>query len=152
MWMRAEKDFVEFLGSFNKNKVKYCIIGAFAVGLYGYPRYTKDMDILVEPTPGNAKKVIKALREFGFSTPDLTEKDFSQKNKVIQLGYEPIRIDLLTSIKGFGFARIWRHKTKAKFGKEEVFFIGRKELIEAKKKANRQQDRVDLKKLAERRD
>ena len=148
--MQPEKDFVEFLELFNKNKVKYCIIGAFAVGLYGYPRYTKDIDILVEPSFNNAKKIIKALREFGFSSSGLAEKDFSQENQVIQLGYEPVRIDILTSIEGFGFARIWKNKTIAKFGTIDAFFIGRKELIETKRRANRDSDRIDLKKIAKR--
>lgn len=145
--MRAEKDFVEFLKFFNKNKVRYCVVGAFAVGLYGYPRYTKDIDVLVEPSAENAKKIIRALREFGFSSPDLTEKDFAQENKIIQLGYEPVRIDVITSIEGFDFTQIWRHKTKANFGGEKVFFIGKKELMKTKKKAARPQDKVDLKKL-----
>lgn len=148
--MQPERDFVEFLELFNKNKVKYCVVGAFAVGLYGYPRYTKDIDILVEPSSKNAKKIIKALKEFGFNSPGLTEKDFSQKNQVIQLGYEPVRIDILTSIEGFDFARIWKNKTIAKFGAIDAFFMGRKELIETKRKANRDLDKIDLKKLAKR--
>ena len=148
--MRAEKDFVEFLGLFNKNRVKYCIIGAFAVGLYGYPRYTKDMDILVEPSRENARKIIKALREFGIKSPDLTEKDFAQKDKVVQLGYEPVRIDLFTSIKGFSFSRIWKNKTTAKFAAQRAFFIGKKQLMESKKRAARDLDLIDLKKLTAR--
>ena len=60
--MKTEKDFEELLKLFNKNKVRYCIIGAFAVGFHARPRYTKDMDILVEPAPENAKKIIKAFR------------------------------------------------------------------------------------------
>lgn len=59
--MKVEKDFVEFLELFNKNKVKYLLIGAFAVGFYGYPRYSKDIDILVEPSKENAKRIIFAL-------------------------------------------------------------------------------------------
>lgn len=148
--MRAEEDFVEFLELFNKNKVKYCIVGAFAVGLYGYPRYTKDMDVLVEPTPENAKRIIKALREFGFSSSQLTEKDFKQTNRIIQLGYEPLRIDILTSIEGFSFSQIWKGRTKAKFGRITAFFMGRKELIESKKKAKRSIDKIDLEKLNKR--
>ena len=114
--MRYEKDFEDFIKSLNKNKVKYCIIGAFAVGLYGYPRYTGDIDILVEPAPGNAEKIIKAIKEFGFKSLDLTEKDFSQENKVIQLGYEPVRIDLITSLGGITFKEIWIHKEEGTYG------------------------------------
>lgn len=145
--MRLEKDFVEFLGLFNKHKVKYCVIGAFAVGLYGYPRYTKDIDILVEPSPENAGRIIKAIREFGLNSPELTEKYFGRKNKIVQLGYEPVRIDLLTSIKGIGFGRIWRNKITADFGGQKVFFIHRKDLIASKRRAARPQDKIDLEKI-----
>lgn len=149
--MRYEKDFEDFIKSLNKNKVKYCIIGAFAVGLYGYPRYTGDIDILVEPAPGNAEKIIKAIKEFGFKSLDLTEKDFSQENKVIQLGYEPVRIDLITSLGGITFKEIWKHKEEGTYGKVKVYFIGRNELIKSKKLANRPQDKIDIDKLFKRR-
>lgn len=145
--MRVEKDYEDFLRLFNKNKVRYCIIGAFAVGFHGYPRFTLDIDILVEPGLGNAKKIIKAIREFGITSPDLTEKDFSQENKVIQLGYEPVRIDVLTSIEGFGFKDIWKNKEIGKYGKEKVFFIGWNELIKSKERAKRPQDLIDIRKL-----
>lgn len=148
--MRLEKDFVEFLESFNKNKVRYCIIGAFAVGFWGYPRYTKDIDILVEPTKENAKKIIQALREFGMMTKDLSEEDFSQENKVVQLGYEPVRIDILTSLKGLKFAKIWKNKKVGHYGNQKAFFIGWKELIKNKQAANRDSDKIDLKKLLQR--
>jgi len=148
--MRVEKDFVDFLKSLNENKVKYCIIGAYAVGFHGYPRFTKDMDILVEPTLENSRRIIKAIKEFGITSPDLTEKDFIEKNKVIQLGYDPVRIDLLTSLKGFNFQRIWEGKKIGKYGDQKVFFMGLKELIETKKKAGRSIDLVDLEKLIKR--
>ncbi len=149
--MRYEKDFADFLRFLNKNKVRYCIIGAFAVGYYGYPRFTNDIDILIEPTPGNAKRIIKVIEEFGITSPDLTEKDFSQEGKVIQLGYEPVKIDLLTSIEGFKFKDVWDNREVATYGKEKVYFIGWNELIKSKKKAKRSQDLIDLEKLLKRR-
>lgn len=149
--MRYEKDFADFLKFLNKHKVKYCIIGAFATGFYGYPRYTKDIDILIEASPGNAKKIIKAIREFGFADIDLTERDFIEEHKIIQLGYEPVRIDILTSLEGFKFKDIWKDKASGMYGKEKVFFIGWDELIKSKKKARRPQDLVDLEKLLNRR-
>lgn len=148
--MRAEKDFVEFLGLFNKHKVRYCIIGAFAVGFWGYPRYTKDIDILVEPTAQNAKKIIKAMREFGMGNLDLSEKDFTKKDNIIQLGYEPVRIDILTSIKNFKFKDIWKNKKIDNYGNQRVFFIGRKDLLKSKKIANRPSDKIDVTKLLRR--
>lgn len=145
--MRVEEDFADFLRLFNKHKVKYCIIGAFAVGFHGYPRFTKDIDILVEPNKDNAEKIIKAIREFGMISKDLTEEDFSQKNKVIQLGYEPVRIDVLTSIEGLEFKDVWKNKEKGMYGRVKVFFMGWHELKKSKEIAQRSQDQIDLEKL-----
>jgi hypothetical protein len=145
--MKTEKDFEELLRLFNKNKVKYCIIGAYAVAFYAEPRYTKDMDILVEPNRDNARKIIKSLTEFGFKNLTLEEKDLIQKEKIIQLGYEPVRIDLITSIKGCDFEEVWRNKAIGAYGKQKTIFIGLNELIKNKKKSGRKQDSVDVSKL-----
>ena len=99
--MRVEKDFEELLKLFNQFKVKYCIIGAFAFAFYALPRYTKDLDILIEPTLKNGKKIVEALNKFGFGSLNLSINDFCHKGKFIQLGYEPIRVDLITKIMPF---------------------------------------------------
>ena len=142
--MRVEKDFEELLELFNKNKVRYCIIGAFAVGFYAKPRYTKDMDVFIEPSRENAKRIIKSLDDFGFKVLDLQEGDFSQKNRVVQLGYEPVRIDIITSIQGCSFKEVWKNKKKAKYGEQKVYFIGLRELIKNKNSSERKQDKLDL--------
>lgn len=147
--MRIEKDFAELLKLFNKNRVRYCIVGAYAFSLYAEPRYTKDMDILIEPSTENAKKVIKALCEFGFKSLGLEEKDFSKKNKIIQLGYEPVRIDILTSIDGCSFEEVWKNKRAFRYGAQKAFFMGRSQLIKNKKASSRKQDKLDLKVLLE---
>lgn len=149
--MRVEKDFVDLLESFNKNKVKYCIIGAFAVGFWGYPRYTKDIDIIVEPTAENAEKIMLALKEFGANLTDLSEDDFKREHKIVQLGVEPVRIDILTSIEGVSFKDIWENKKTGDYGKQKVFFMGRDELIKSKKKADRDSDKIDIGRLLKRR-
>lgn len=148
--MRVERDFVEFLELLNRNRVRYCIIGAYAVGFHGYPRFTKDIDILIEPTTENSRRIIKAIKEFGITSSDLTGRDFVEKNKVIQLGYDPIRIDLLTSLKGFTFQRIWKNKREGKYGNQRVYFMGLKDLIESKRKVGRSLDLIDLEKLLKR--
>lgn len=142
--MRVERDFEELLGLFNKQHVKYCIVGAFAVGFYGYPRYTKDMDILVEPSLTNGLKITKALREFGFGSLDLNPQDFLREGAIVQLGYEPVRVDIINSIKGVSFKQIWANKTTGRYGKQKVFFIGLRGLIKSKKMTARKQDLVDL--------
>ena len=84
--MKVEKDYEDLLKLLNKNKVKYCIIGAYAVAFYSRPRYTKDMDILIEPEVKNAEKIVNALNEFGFKNCGLEVKDFTEKGRIIQLG------------------------------------------------------------------
>ena len=142
--MKTEKDFEELLKLFNKNKVKYCIVGAYAVAFYAEPRYTKDMDILVEPDKDNAHRIVKSLAEFGFKSLGLEENDFIQKGKIIQLGYEPVRVDLITSIGGCDFNKVWKNRAVGAYGKQKVFFIGFEELIKNKKKSGRKQDSVDI--------
>jgi len=120
------------------------VIGAFAFGFHAKPRYTKDMDILIEPEKKNAGKIIEVLIEFGFRSLDLSIEDFCEKNKFIQLGYEPVRVDLITSIKGLDFQKVWKNRVKGTYGNEKVYFIGLDDLIKAKEIAKRGQDMVDL--------
>ncbi len=145
--MLIEKDYLELLRLFNKYKVKYCIIGAFAVGFHSIPRYTKDIDLLVEPSSENAARILGALKDFGFGQLDLSMDDFNQLNRVVQLGHEPVRIDIITSIGGCTFARVWKNRKKGKYGEERVCFIGLDELIRAKMASNRAIDKADLEKL-----
>ncbi|MDP2911204.1 MAG: nucleotidyltransferase [Candidatus Omnitrophota bacterium] len=142
--MNVKKDYEELLRLLNKNKVKYCVVGAYAIAFYGRPRYTNDIDILVEPNSKNADKVIKTLNEFGFKSLKLSAGDFSKTGRIVQLGYEPLRIDIMTSIEGCGFAEIWNNRKRGKYGNEKIYFIGLKELIKNKKISNRKQDQADL--------
>ena len=119
---RVEKDYEKFLQLLISNNVRYCIVGAYAVAYHVRPRYTKDMDILIESSGDNARKVLDALREFGFEEVDLSEEDFTRRNRVIQLGYEPVRIDLLTSLPGCSFNTIWKNREIGRYGNECVFF------------------------------
>ena len=142
--MKVEKDYEELLKLFNKHEVRYCIIGSFALAFYARPRYTKDLDILVEPSLQNARKVLAALNDFGFGELALSEQDFIEPGQIIQLGYEPVRIDLITSIKGMDFENIWSNRSFGKFGDTDTFFIGLAEFIQSKKNADRLQDIADL--------
>ena len=139
-----EKDYEELLRLFNRHRVKYCVVGAFAVAYYAVPRYTKDMDILVEPSIENGKRILNALREFGFGTLKLSINDFNKEGKIIQLGYEPVRIDIVTSIDGCAFDEVWKNIKKGQYGSEHACFIGLNELIKNKQAAGRKQDKADL--------
>lgn len=145
--MKVERDFEEFLKYFNKHKVKYCIVGSFAVAFHARPRYTKDMDILVESSVENGKRIVAALHDFGFGNLDISEEDFGREGQIIQLGFEPVRIDVITSVSGCTFEEIWNNKSTGDYGNEKVFFIGFKELVNSKEQANRSQDKADLETL-----
>ena len=145
--MKTENDYEEFLELLNKHNVRYCVIGAFALAFHARPRYTKDMDILIEPTTDNAKRLLIALDEFGFGSLNLAVEDFSTQGNIIQLGYEPVRIDIITSIKGLDFADIWKRRIQGPYCKQTINFIDRQNLIRSKKLSNRDQDKVDLKLL-----
>ena len=145
--MKTEKDYEEFLELLNKHNVRYCVIGAFALAFHTRPRYTKDMDILIEPTTDNAKRLLIALDEFGFGSLNLTAEDFTTPGNIIQLGYEPVRIDIITSIKGLEFKDVWENRVQGPYGIQTVNFIDRQNLIRAKKLSNRPQDIADLKLL-----
>jgi predicted nucleotidyltransferase len=140
----VEKDYEEFLSLLNKNKVKYCIIGAYAVAFYVKPRYTKDLDILVDPSNENAQKILRVLEEFGFSELSISIDDLTQEGNILQLGYEPLRIDLMTKLEGFQFQEIWQNRTTGDYGSEKVFFIGLEDLIRNKKMSARASDKIDI--------
>ena len=102
------------------------------------------MDILIEASKTNARKIIQALKEFGFGSLELSEEDFIKEGRIMQIGYEPVRIDLLMSIPGCSFKEIWSHREFGNYGGEKVIFIGRAELIKTKKASKRKQDEADV--------
>jgi hypothetical protein len=124
--------------------VKYCIVGAYAVAFYGKARFTKDMDVLVEPSLENGKRIVKALSDFGFENSGLTAQDFTERGSIIQLGYEPVRVDIMTSIAGVTFDEAWGNRVTGSYGDEQVLFIGLEELIKSKEMTGRKQDAVDV--------
>ena len=145
--MRVEKDFKEFIESLNKNSVRYLIIGSFALSYYAEPRYTKDIDILVDSTASNADRLMTAIREFGFSDIELGSRDFLEPDQVIQVGIAPLRIDLLTSLKGIPFADAWDRRTSGQYGNIPAFYVSKQDLIDHKKLVGRKQDLADIEKL-----
>jgi hypothetical protein len=108
--MQLSKDLREFLESLNANEVECLVVGAYAVGWHGYPRYTGHIDILLCPTQENAERVLRTLVNFGFGSLRMEAADFTQPDQVIQLGRRPNRIDLVTSITGVSFADAWESR------------------------------------------
>ena len=145
--MVLNRDFKEFIESLNKNRVRYLIVGGYAVAFHGYPRYTKDMDIWIWLDPENADRLVKALDDFGFASLGLQKDDFLTPGEVIQLGYPPNRIDLITSLEGVNFENCYASKLEISMDDVPVNFIDLKNLRKNKKAAGRPQDLADLSNL-----
>lgn len=140
-------DFKEFIELLNKNQVKYLVIGGYAVAIHGHPRYTKDIDIWVEISQENAIKLIIALEQFGFGGVGLTAQDFQTPDQIIQLGYPPNRIDLITTPDGIDFQTCYKSKDDIMVNDIWVSFIDLENLKKNKLASGRLQDLADLEKL-----
>ena len=147
--MEVQKDFNELLVLFNKYKVKYIIVGGYALAYHGAPRYTGDIDLFVKPDPQNAKRIINALNEFGFGSVGLIPEDFENPDKVIQLGVPPVRIDIITSISGVSWEETFLGSVVDNYGDVTVRYIGLNEFISNKRATGRKKDMSDLEALGE---
>lgn len=147
--MEVQQDFRDLLELFNKHKVDYLIVGAYALGFHGAPRYTGDLDVFVNPDPINAKRIMQALNEFGFGSVGLTAADFMKEGKVVQLGVPPIRVDIITSITGVQWEQAKSGRVEGHFGDLMVYYIGRDEFIANKKALGRKKDIADLEAVGE---
>ena len=147
--MELDQDFSEFVQLFLDNDVRFLIVGGYAMAAHGLPRYTGDLDTWVWIDHENAERIMKALTEFGFSSLDITANDFQSPNLVVQLGFPPHRIDLLTGIDGVEFQEAWKRRIEVEVNGVDVPFIGREDLITNKKAARRAQDLADVARLEE---
>lgn len=147
--MSVSKDFEELFACLNARGVRAVIVGAYAVAFHAKPRFTKDIDILVEPSIENADRLLAALADFGFGSLGLTASDFATAGRIVQLGYPPSRVDLITAIDGVDFATAWRGRVEGRYGSAAVFYLGKDQLIRNKSAAGRPQDLVDLATLEE---
>jgi len=145
--MTLEPDFEDFISFLNKHTVEYLVVGGYAMAFHGRPRYTGDLDIWINISESNADKMLNVLHEFGFSSLHFRKEDFLKENIINQIGYPPLRIDILTSIDGVTFQEAYLQKKNIKIENLEVAFIGLAQLIENKKASNRAQDIADIESL-----
>ncbi len=145
--MPLSKDLREFVECLNSNGVEYLVVGALAVSWHGYPRYSADIDFFVRASAGNAARVLRSIQEFGFGSLGLTVDDFTAPARVIQLGHEPNRIDLMTSISGVSFDDAWQTRVQGELDGIMVHFIGRDALLRNKEASGRGKDRIDVEEL-----
>jgi len=137
-------DFKDLLRLFAKHEVRYLVVGGYAAMHYSQPRFTKDLDLWLEPTQANAAQVMAAFHEFGMPLIDVTPDDFAQESFQYMIGRAPVLFDFLTSLPKLRFVTCWKNHVIDHEEGFPVHFLGIKELIKAKKQAGRPQDLADL--------
>ena len=145
--MDVYSDYEELFKILNGYRIKYLLVGAYAVMYYARPRFTKDIDLWVIPAFNDVHKIYEALKKFGAPLKGIKPEDFNNKGMILQIGVAPVRIDILLSIPGVSSKLAWRHKKRILYGKTRVYVLGEKELIKSKTTAGRPQDKLDLENL-----
>jgi predicted nucleotidyltransferase len=145
--MEINSDYKNLLKNLNAAGVRYLVVGAYAVMVHTEPRFTKDLDVWIDPEIANAHAVFRALAEFGAPLQGITAADFAQPEVFYQLGVSPVRVDILTSLSGIEFAAAWERRVNVDFDGEPAAVLGREDLIAAKRAAGRPQDKLDIRTL-----
>lgn len=145
--MIFEQDFIDFVQLLNDHNVKYMVVGAYALSFHGRPRHTGDLDIWIKPDKQNATKMVKVIDDFGFAPLGLKEDDFLQENYVTQLGYPPLRIDILNSISGVNFDEAYENKLDTEIEDLKISFISVNDFIKNKQAVGRAKDLGDIESL-----
>lgn len=143
------EDFQDLLVLFADAGVEFVIVGAYALAFHGAPRASGDIDLLVNPTPANAERVLDALARFGapLEAAGITAEDFSRPGSVYQVGLPPRRIDILTEISGVPFDEAWASRAQGEVQGRPVSFIGRAALLRNKEASGRPKDLADIARL-----
>ncbi len=148
--METSRDFEEFFVCLNANSVTYLVVGGYAYAVHAEPRYTKDLDIFYKCSSDNADRLLNAIRDFGFESLSINVDDLTTVGKVIQMGYPPLRFDLINEKDGVTFEEAYKNHLDSKYGEEIIRVIGKKALIKNKKESGREQDLLDAKRLSRR--
>ncbi len=143
------KDFREFIELLNANEVRYLVVGGYAVAVHGYPRYTKDLDIWIERSAENTARLLEALDQFGFGEMGISPEDIMAPRQVIQLGYPPNRIDLVTDLTGLTFKECYPARATIVVEGLAIDFIDLDNLKRNKAATGRAQDLADIENLTE---
>ena len=137
-------DFVDLLRAFGAHEVRFLVVDAYALAHHGRPRATGDLDVWIEASTVNAKRIMRALAGFGAPLQEVAEDDFSRPGIVFQIGVPPGRIDVLTELTGITFDDAWPDRESGRFGSLTVDFIGRDAFIRNKRATGRAKDLGDL--------
>jgi hypothetical protein len=142
--MAVNPDFRDLFATLNAAGARYLLVGGYAVAFHAEPRFTKDLDVWVEPTTENAARVHAALAQFGAPLGELSPADLANPDVVFQMGLPPNRIDILTAIDGVDFPPCWDARVPTRYGDEPLHVIGLDDLISNKRASGRPQDLLDV--------
>lgn len=143
--MAKNQDFKELLKLLKEKKVKYLIVGGQAVNFYSRGKFTEDLDIWIEPTNKNAENIFLVLEKIGTGNLEIEISDFLKRDNIVQIGFPPMRIDIMTSIEGIDFNAAYKNKKKGYlFGLRNQPYISFKDLIKNKNKTGRPKDKFDI--------
>lgn len=145
-------DFIELLSVFNAHRVKYLIVGGYAVSYYAQPRATKGLDLFIKPDPSNARSAYEALISFGAPLESVSVDDLADPRKFVRFGQPPIAIDILSGIEGIDFDSAWEHRVEVVVDPTagtKAFFISRDDLIASKIASGRLRDLADVEEIRE---
>jgi len=145
--MILSPDFRDFFASLNAARVRYLVVGGYAVALHGHPRYTKDIDVWIELDGKNAERLVQAIEDFGFASLGLEAEDFLVPDQIVQLGYPPSRIDLITTLPGVTFEACYPSRVETLIDDLTIHFIDLENLKNNKRASGRYQDLADLENL-----
>ncbi len=141
------EDYKEMLQILLNNKVKFLVVGAYAMGIHGYPRATGDLDIWVEASTENSEKIYQSLSEFGAPLSEVTKSTFCEQGIVFQIGVAPRRIDIITKIDGVEFRKTSSNKQEIEVEGIKIPFLSKEDLIKNKESTGREKDKLDAKYL-----
>lgn len=147
MAMQLSSDYKEFLKLLNEHEVEYLLIGGYAVGYYGCPRYTGGMDFWIAVNPANAKRMVEVMRAFGFDSPELTPELFQDEKLILRMGVEPYRLEVMTRIDGVEFSDCYSRRVIAEIDGVKVNLISLGDLKRNKQASRRLKDLADLENL-----
>jgi predicted nucleotidyltransferase len=141
------KNFREFLKLLIESHVRFLVVGGYAVGIHGFPRYTGDIDVFVAIDAENAARLRRVFELFGFGDLGVTEADFREPESVIEIGREPNKIRILTGIDGVAFEAAYANRIVVELDGLSVPFIGIEDLLRNKRAAGRSKDLIDVDEL-----
>lgn len=145
--MILAKDFEDFIRLLNNYEVEYMVVGGYAMAFHGKPRYTGDLDIWINISDKNSGKLLKVINAFGMASLGFEKDDFLQPGYISQIGYPPLRIDILNNIDGVDFQKAYKNRQKIVEGDLEIWYIGIQELLANKIASGRKMDLADVQEI-----